>query len=95
MIVPNKRGRKKKICEDIRSEEEKLMNEIISRTLLPACHYVDADKPEKICVEFGPALKKKGSAPLEHQARRDRRLCAPTAGNSFHRSVVQRQKYFS
>ena len=33
-IIPNKRGRKKKIIEDTRSEEEKLMDEIISRAQL-------------------------------------------------------------
>ena len=33
-VVPNKHGRKKKIIEDTRSEEEKLMDEIISRAQL-------------------------------------------------------------
>ena len=33
-VIPNKRGRKKKIIEDTRSEEEKLMDEIISRAQL-------------------------------------------------------------
>ena len=33
-VVPSKRGQKKKIIEDTRSEEEKLMDEIISRAQL-------------------------------------------------------------